>query len=612
MFLTSRHRTSRHQRLLALLAAVAVIASACSSGSSDADVAVATTEAPAPPSTDEPAQTTTTTEAVDTTTSTAAPLLVDIVDWEICGELECATVEVPADYDDPSLGTINIAINVLRASDTDRRLGILMVNPGGPGAPGKSLAEAFTFGVFPAELSERFDIVGFDPRGVGESEPTFACGESGDQLELLADIEDLYDTPEEIAAGEAAVALCVESMGDIAGRIHTDFVVRDMDEIRKAMGEEQISYLGYSYGSLIGTWYATLFPDNVRAMVIDGADNPLDEEDTFQERLESAREEIQPIEDLLGEALAACADTTCPIYNNGDPVGYYYNAANKFGLVNEANLNNDDVAFLALITPLYSESQWPMLWDALAALQERNDPSVFSELSEFQLGADPGQVNITAHINCLDGWALRPEKTREVRLAESAEFFAIEDQLNTEFPLLAAVGDSEPGTCVFYDTIAPEPLAVPLDGGGVPILVVGNTSDPVTSFGESEELATEILQNGILLTVDHPDHTVYPWNECVNEAVNRVLLEVDYPTDNVDCEREESNNEAVLAVTCEQLAPQLKPGLEGDELDTVCTRFVADAIARLGEETVNDALIEEDEVAGAQLLGVLNDILAES
>ncbi|MFT7473781.1 MAG: pimeloyl-ACP methyl ester carboxylesterase, partial [Verrucomicrobiales bacterium] len=524
----------------------AVLASACTeapspstTGNGDAGVAATQDDTTGPTPAPSPTQTpTTTTPDESGTTSTAPPALVDTVDWMECGQLECAMVDVPADYDDPSLGTIQIAINVLRAADTDRRLGVLMVNPGGPGASGKQFAEAFTFGGYPDDITDRFDIVGFDPRGVGDSEPEFACGASGQHLEVLAVVEDIYDTPEEIAAAEAAVQLCVESMGALAGRIHTDFVVRDMDEIRKAMGEEQITYLGYSYGSLIGTWYATLFPDRVRAMVIDGADNPLDEVATFDERLDSTREELQPIEDLLTASLEACGDPTCPIYNGGDPIGYYLNAVNKFELINEDNKNNPSAAFLAVITPLYNEASWPGLWEALADLQERDDPTRFSDFAVFQLGDDPGVVNNTGHINCLDSWALRPEKDREQRLAEDEEFFAIEDQLVEEFPLLGAIEAGRSSTCSFFDTIAPKPLELPLDGGGVPILVVGNTSDPVTSFDESEELSNEILSNGFLLEVDHPSHTVYPSNECVNAVVNDVLLDATYPSKRITCARE--------------------------------------------------------------------------
>ena len=102
--------------------------------------------------------------------------------------------------------------------------------------------------------------MGSTPRGVGASEPEFACGAPGEQLALLNSIDGDIDTPEETATGEAAANLCIESMGPVGGLLHSEYVARDMDEIRRALGAEQVSYLGYSYGSELGVWYATLFP----------------------------------------------------------------------------------------------------------------------------------------------------------------------------------------------------------------------------------------------------------------------------------------------------------------------------------------------------------------
>ncbi len=118
------------------------------------------------------------------------------------------------------------------------------------------------------EVLDHFDIVGFDPRGVGASEPAFACGAPGERLALLATIDLPIDTDSEVAAGEAAANLCIESMGPVGGLLHSEYVARDMDEIRKALGADRISYLGFSYGSTLGVWYATLFPGSVRAMVV--------------------------------------------------------------------------------------------------------------------------------------------------------------------------------------------------------------------------------------------------------------------------------------------------------------------------------------------------------
>ena len=177
-------------------------------------------------------------------------------------------MEVPADYRDPEGGIIRIAVNVLRATSQHERIGYLFVNPGRSGRGVVWISPRHPYGQFTDEIVAHFDIVGFDPRGVGESEPAFACGDPGEQLALLATIDGAIDTPAEIAAGEAAADLCIQSMGPVAGLLHSEYVARDMEEIRKALGADQISYLGFSYGSSIGVWYATLFPESVRRWLL--------------------------------------------------------------------------------------------------------------------------------------------------------------------------------------------------------------------------------------------------------------------------------------------------------------------------------------------------------
>ena len=151
------------------------------------------------------------------------------IDWNPCEsdpELECGFVEVPADYRDPEAGSLSIAVNVHRAASPDQRVGYLLVNPGGPGWSGLEMAASAAVGGFSDEIVERFDIVGFDPRGVGASEPVFACGDLGEQLALLSAIDGDIDTPEEMVIGEAAANLCLQSMGSVGGRLHTEYVAR--------------------------------------------------------------------------------------------------------------------------------------------------------------------------------------------------------------------------------------------------------------------------------------------------------------------------------------------------------------------------------------------------
>ena len=459
------------------------------------------------------------------------------IEWNLCkGILECGFMEVPADYRNPDAGSIKIAVNVRRADSPDERIGYLLVNPGGPGGSGLELVQDSEF-VFADELLSRFDIVGFDPRGVGVSEPEFACGAPGERLALLGTIDGDIDTPDEIAAGEAAANLCIESMGPVGALLHSEYVARDMDEIRKALGAEQISYLGFSYGSTLGVWYATLFSESVRAMVVDGADNPVDQADTQQERMEEYLEESVPFEEQLEQALMACDSADCPIYNDGDPIGYYYRAAEKLHLVNSAAGGVPYAAFLGVVSTLYDEEEWPSLWQGLHELQEDDDPTILLEFVMWQLDDDPTAANFTGHVNCLDGFALKPGLDRATRLDDSVVFETIsEDKL----PLQEAADFDSASACPFYDQFAPEPLDVPLDGGGVPILVVGNHDDPATPFTESEEFVTEVLSNGYLLETSHARHVVYPDNECVNDHVHRALIDAVYPSERrVMCERED-------------------------------------------------------------------------
>lgn len=503
---------------------------------------------PAPPPTPTPSPVTPTPTVTPAPTPSATPtprstVVTDPtspgenIDWRPCGssETECGFVDVPADYLDPDAGRIKIAVNVHRATSQDERIGYLFVNPGGPGGSGVEFVNFVPHGVFPEEVVAHFDIVGFDPRGVGESEPEFACGGPGEQLALLGMINVPADTPDEIAAGEAAANLCIESMGPIGSLLHSQNVANDMDEIRKALGVDQISYLGYSYGSTLGVWYATLFPDSVRAMVIDGADDPVDLAITQEERIEQSLEESAPIEALLQKALTACADPLCPIYNDGDPVGYYTQAIKKLDLVNSAADDHPLAGLFGVISTLYSQETWPDLWQGLYELNENDDPSLLLDFAYFQFDPVPTGANFASHVNCLDEWVLNPALDRATRLDDSA---VIESDFTGTFPLLEAIDPLFASPCPFYDLLYPRPFEGTFDGGGVPILVIGNHSDPFTPFSESEDLATKVLDNGYLVETHHISHTVYPDNECVNNYVHSTLFDGVVPTDRrVFCEQ---------------------------------------------------------------------------
>lgn len=519
-------------------------------GARSAEVTTTSTSAMSLTTTTDPATTTTTTAAVETTTSTTATGDGDTVDaaaevgtdgipavpegavmWTECevDGLECGVVTVPLDYRDPGAGELALAFSVHRATDPDRRIGYLVVNPGGPGGSGVEMVSWALDGpgaVFSAPVLERFDIVGFDPRGVGRSEPLFVCGESGEQLALLSQVELPFDTPEEFAAGEAAALLCAESMGAAAGLLHSEYVARDIDEIRKALGAERISYLGMSYGATLGVWYATLFPGSVRVMVVDGADNPVDDVSTVEARVSNVVDELRQFDVLLGEALDACDGPDCPMYNDGDPRRYFKENVGALKAVAEATGGNPLAGALSIITTLYSQESWPYLWIGYALLVEDGDPSLLAELALFQLGDSSGGTTFVEHVNCLDSWMLDPQLDRHVRLSDER---AMEEAVHRELPLLAHLELAAPGTCPFYDLLDRSSFGGTLDGSDVPIVVIGNPRDPATPFSESQELVEETLSNGYLVRAEHHAHVVYPSNECANEIIHRALIDLVLP-----------------------------------------------------------------------------------
>ena len=256
------------RRLLALLAATALAATACATeddsvlGGGD-DESASSSDDP----TDEP-------EGSDPTepdaTSGEGPegFSPDPIEWESCGAARSAA-RSPSPSTTPTPAGDTIELDVTRAPATGDRLGAIFVNPGGPGASATSLVPTAA-SLLPGSVTEQFDIVGVDPRGVGESS-LIDCGLPNEELYGVdASIDSPEDEAELLDVSERYIADCEEEFGDVLPHVGTRDVARDMDAVRAAMGDEQLSYLGFSYGTAIGQVYADLFPDRVRAMVLDG------------------------------------------------------------------------------------------------------------------------------------------------------------------------------------------------------------------------------------------------------------------------------------------------------------------------------------------------------
>ncbi len=437
------------------------------------------------------------------TTGTAPGTL----DWTSCGSrLRCASLEVPLDHDDPSGPTISLAVAMLPAADPDARIGLLVTNPGGPGASGIDFLDGD--GPFSDDIARRFDIVSWDPRGVGRSEP-LDCGERLAESFLTVDLAPIdpvgHEALERAARDDAAA--CAAANGALLHHVGTSDAVMDIEAIRLALGGDPITYVGFSYGTLIGLRYAERFPASLRAMALDGIVNP---QQTLGDQLTST---AASIDRSLAAALAAC-DAGCPI--EGDALEGYRNLVQ---MARHEPLHTDDgrevaanAVVLAGIAVTYDDGLRDPFYAAIAEGQ-RGLGNLFEQFADGFVGAFDLAPTIAVYCGDL------PHPTSAGQVEELAAGAAREA---TVVPgLVSGYVRAFALPCLNWPVQAPDALGVVTAAGSPPILVVGNTGDPVTPYDAARRVATS-LARGRLLTYHGGGHTIYGKDDCVEHLRGRL------------------------------------------------------------------------------------------
>jgi pimeloyl-ACP methyl ester carboxylesterase len=469
--------------------------------------------------------------------------------WESCGTapgVQCASQSVPLDHDRPGGRTIDIALARVPAKDRERRIGSLFFNFGGPGASHVDYLQATAgAGLFDA-LNERFDIVGFDPRGVGGSSPSIDCEVNPETQGPAAQpfpTPHTLDLPALLANHRAYVGRCEELNGEILAHVSTADVARDMDVLREAVGDDRLSYLGFSYGTFLGSTYASLFPHRYRALVLDGA---VDAETYLDDPLKSSNEQTAAFERALGRFFQACAadQATCLGFGASDPHDAYDR------LIEQANatpvpapgytpdprpVDGDDINAASSVV-MYAKQFWPILAQALAGAQAGDGSLIRLIVDELFYSRDPetgdydpGLDRFVAIFAAESRWP--SDVGTYVR--EGAQAWGMFDHFYFNH------GYSELSFAL-WPVRAQDAYRGPFQArsSARAPLVIGTTYDPATPYRWAVELARD-LGHARLLTMRGDGHTAYGGNSpCIDAAVNAYLIEGTVPAAGTTCRQE--------------------------------------------------------------------------
>ncbi len=514
----------------------ALLATACSAGG--ASTSAGSPAAEAAGSTE--AATATLTPLPKATPAELSPYYGQKLAWRDCGVpgFQCATMKAPLDYAEPADGDVRLAVARKKATGPGKRLGSLLVNPGGPGGSAIGYLQQYAGIGYPAKVRAQYDMVAVDPRGVARSEPVECLDGRAMDAYTQTDVtpDDAGETDELVDAYKEFAEGCGADAPKLLRHVSTVEAARDMDVLRAVLGDEKLTYVGASYGTFLGATYAGLFPDRTGRLVLDGAMDPslparrlnLEQTAGFETAFQSfAKDCVRQPDCPLGDK-----DTT------PDQVGK--NLKSFFDDLDAKPLPAGDadgrkltesLATTGVIAAMYDEGAWQQLRESLTSAIKEKDGAGLLILSDsyYEREADGGYSNLmfaNAAVNCLDLPAA----------------FSSPDEVR------AALPDFEKASPVFGEGLAwsslnctywpvkptGEPHRIEA-AGATPIVVVGTTRDPATPYRWAEALSDQ-LSSGRLLTYEGDGHTAYGrGSSCIDAAINTYLLTGTAPKDGTRC-----------------------------------------------------------------------------
>jgi pimeloyl-ACP methyl ester carboxylesterase len=454
------------------------------------------------------------------------------VKWTSCSPsgFQCGTVRVPLDYAHPDKGTIDIALNRKPATDQGNRIGSVLTNPGGPGASGIQFLQGEAASM--SNLNRRFDLIGFDPRGIGQSAPVRCL--TGPEEDTFNAIDSVLDDQREkqtyIDADKNFAAGCMQRSAQVLPFVDTVSAAKDLDLIRAALGDDKLTYLGFSYGTFLGQTYAHLFPTHVRALALDGVLDPsLSANDLLLAQLVGFEHNLQA---FLAECTSRKSSSSpCAYAASGDPGTKLTNLMTRLDTspmpVGSRALTRS-LAVIGVLLGLYSESFWPTLDQALTAT-DQGSGGLLLRLADFYLarnadGTYDNETDANFAVNCLD----RPVPTD----------VATYDQLGPQYakvsPLFGPAFQYSNLGCAYWP-VPPTGHAGPLSADGAPpILLVGGTGDPATPYAWAQAVNRQ-LAGSVLLTRNGNGHTSYDASTCAHAAIDAYLINLTLPAVGAVC-----------------------------------------------------------------------------